>query len=285
MNLTLLTLQFVIRSQGMIFAGFPGAAWHGGLGMMLQRLHPQVFSTLYSVAPESRLYALFPQHDERIEHNETALLRITLFGEATKHALAVCEAISALGQVGMRPGGKFDVQEVHSLTVAGWQAVYRESEGLLAPPQAQSLVDLIAIALPQAQHLRLDLCTPLRIKDGNQLLRTPPSFSQFIRRMLGRLEQLAFATDSETPIIKSRRDAILAEAAQVSLSASAPRTAGLERRSARSGQRMVFDGMEGELQYTGQMTASLPLVLAATLVQVGGKTAFGFGAMEIVGLE
>ena len=281
MSLHLLQLQFTLRSGGIRFPAFPGAAWHGGLGMMLERLHPQAFQALYSVTPESRLYAIKPAHAAAIPEGESFYLRVSLFGSATQYALAIGEAIAALGQVGLRPGGSYQIAAAHYLATTDWQAFFSEEGGLHNQPQAYPLADFLNVMPSGAHKLTLHFTTPLRIKEGNDLVRVAPRYEQLIKRTLGRLDQLAFSAGDSLLYSKESRASLLDEATAVCLASAHLESDSIERCSARSKQRMQFDGLLGEVEYAGEMSATLPIILAASLVQVGGKTAFGFGGIEI----
>jgi len=98
---------------------------------------------------------------------------------------------------------------------------------------------------------------------------------------MSRIDQLAHAAQADTPLPKSERAGLFAEAEAVNIASANVIPFTIERRSARSGQQMQFEGLTGQVDYQGDMRRSLPWLRLAELIQVGGKTAFGFGGIEI----
>lgn len=279
--LRILPMRFVLRSGGMRFSGFSGSVWHGGVGMMLAQQSPTAFGLLYQNNPESRLYSLLPSMSTSIPAGETFELRVTLFGPGVDHALAIAQAIAELGRVGMRPGGHYQVIAAYLVRPEGDAIFLSEREGFIALPRAYAIKDYLQVMQPLATACRVSLVTPLRIKDGNDLLRTAPGYAQLLRRIFGRLDQLAHVAGEATPLAKSGRDALYEEAALVATETSSVRAHGIQRRSARSAQQMQFDGIAGAVDYTGLMQYTLPWLKLGCITQLGGKTAFGFGGLEI----
>ncbi len=56
----------------------------------------------------------------------------------------------------------------------------------------------------------------------------------------------------------------------------------LSRRSARSDQQMTVGGLLGRWRYRGPMALTRGWLSAGQILQIGGKTAFGFGAYDVV---
>jgi hypothetical protein len=280
----MLVLRFDLRSEGLIFPGFAGSHWHGGLGMMLQRQSPATFRLLYGGPEEVRLYALRPPQGDRFPPATRLSLQLTLFGAACTHALACTQAIAELGEVGLDPAGRYRLQQTSVVRGDGETVFYDAADGLLAPPSSADLRDWLGDAPGAAlapSQLKVHLLTPLRIKEGGELVRSAPSYAQLVHRLFGRLDQLAYVIGCEPPLAKSERAPLYAEAQQVALLAADLHDQCLSRRSARSRQQMSFGGLVGRLQFSGETARSLPWLRAGEHVQIGGKTAFGFGAYEI----
>lgn len=279
--LRMLPLCFVLRSSGLNFPEFSGGAWHGGLGMVLAKQSPEAFRRLYQTEPESRLYALRPPIQNRFSVGEQLELRITLFGHGVDHALAVTQAIADLGRTGLRPGGHFELIEARIIAPATEIVHLSEKNGFLAVPRPYAAPEYLAVQPGRIDGCRIHFMTPLRIKEGNNLLRTVPTCAQLLRRIFSRLDQLAHVASEAVPLAKGSRDEIYAEAGRVEIKAYTLTSGDLERRSARSGQQMQFDGLVGTVDYAGEMRLVMPWLRLARLTQVGGKTAFGFGGLEI----
>jgi hypothetical protein len=273
-------LRLTLRSAGLAFPGFAGSYWHGGLGSMLQRHFPATFALLYGGHDDARLYALRPPPGERFPPGSRLTLQLGLFGAASEHLLACTQAIARLGEAGLDPAGCYRLEQASVLLPDTAAVFYTADEGLLQPPPISDFSDWLALRLAPPQ-IGVRLLTPLRIKEGGDLLRRAPDYSQLLHRLFGRLDQLAHVIGSAPPLAKSERAALFAEARQVALLAADVRWQQLDRRSARTQQQMSFGGLLGELQFAGELTQTLPWLVAGQQVHIGGKTAFGFGAYQI----
>jgi hypothetical protein len=166
------------------------------------------------------------------------------------------------------------------VTPEGDSTYFRRTDGLLAPPRAHD-IHAYRHRTGEPARFRVQLETPLRIKEGNDLLRTPPSYAQLIHRLIGRLDQLGHATGAGIPLGKLARRPLLEEAQQVRLKRADVAWTGLSRRSARTRQSMSFEGLVGELEFEGDAAQTLPWLRAGRWLQIGGKVAFGFGGYAV----
>jgi hypothetical protein len=248
--------------------------------MMLERHFRPAFDILFGGAAETRLYALHPPLDADWPEGSAFDLRLTLIGPATRHILACTQAIAELGEEGLRPAGRYRLEAAAVIGPAGDRPYFTHADGLLAPPAVHDLREYRA-APSGVRRLRLRLATPLRLKEGNDLLRAAPRYDQIIHRLFGRIDQLAHAMDVSPPLAKPDRPPLLDEARAVRTTAADVRWTNLERRSARSGQQMNLSGLTGEIDYEGEFTQTLPWLMAGRRLHVGGKTAFGFGGVEV----
>lgn len=280
-SLQILPLRFQLRSNGIRFPGFSGSIWHGGIGQMLAQVSPQAFITLYQTEPESRLYSILPIHAVELPDGVLFELQITLFGKGVDYALAIAQAVNQLGVVGLRPGGRYELEAASYLSSSAEELFFSKEQGFIALPQAMEAANWLGVEAAEVGRCEVRLITPLRIKEGNELLRTAPSYAQLMRRIFGRIDQLAHAAQSATPLPKEMRAEIYAEAEAVQIESANITPFSIERRSARSGQQMQFGGLIGRVIYRGEQRLTLPWLRLAALVQAGGKTAFGFGGLEI----
>jgi len=293
MDMQVLVLRLTLVSGGMGLPAFAGSVWHGGLGAVLHEESPQAFATLYQVGEEARLYSLVPPAGGAWPARQRRQLQVSLFGPATAHGLAVMQALVRLGAVGLRPGGRFEVEIIESVPLGGQgtpQLLYTARGGLLAVPAPAELEAAWAHALAQQSRslpasLEMHLLSPLRIKEHNQDLRVAPTCGQLLRRVLSRAEQLAHASGVELPWLRKGRADWLAQASTVALAQSNVAWQPLERRSARSGQNMAFGGLQGSLTYAVVPPAVGAWLLMAQGLQVGGKTAFGFGGVAVAAAQ
>lgn len=275
-GLAVLPLRFVLRSRGLSFPAFPGTFWRSGLGMTLARCDGTAFRTLFQHDGEAAPYALAPGHGETVPAGQTFHLDLTLLGPACRHAPAVAEAVGLLGETGIRPGGRFSLAAIR-LRLPGGEGDWTGE----AVPQAQGIAEWLARQEPPARGVAIELCTPLRLKDGNLLVRHTPSYATLTGRLLGRVAWISrrFGASWRLPEEDWRR--VREEAARVDVAEGRHAWQGLSRRSARSGQVMHFGGLTGWLGYFGAIEATLPLWRLGEVLQLGGKTAFGFGAVKV----
>lgn len=279
--LRILPLRFVLRSLGINFPDFSGSVWHGGLGLVLAQQSTTAFRCLYQTHSESRLYALLPPMKSSFPTGETFELRLTLFGTGVEHALAVTQAIAELGRVGLRPGGHYEIIEAKVVCPDVDFCYMSAQQGFIAMPRIFVAEDYLVAETGSVNACHIQLSTPLRIKNGNEFLRNTPSYSQILRRIFSRVDQLAHVAEATAPLVKNLREELFEEAERVVIKASNTYLYGLERRSARSHQQMQFNGLLGTIDYVGEMQLTLPWLRLASITQLGGKTAFGFGGLEI----
>ena len=275
----ILPLHFLLCSEGLNFPEFSGSAWHGGLGKVLARNSPLAFRQLFQTGPESRLYSLLPPMRQQFMKGELFELRLTLFGHGVDHALAVTQAIADLGRTGLRPGGNYLLHEASTLGPEGKITFLSNDGGFIALPKIFHAEDYLSAFAHSVESCRINFVTPLRIKEGNELLNSAPAYAQLLRRIFSRIDQLAHVAEETPPLAKKMRGELFDEAEGVEIKASAIAVHGIERRSARSEQQMRFGGIVGAVDYIGAMHSTLPWLRLASLAQLGGKTAFGFGGI------
>ena len=272
-------LRLSLRSAGMTFPAFSGSLWRGGLGMTLERRFRPAFDLLYGGSGDTRLYALLPPQGHQ-PADSSCELRLSLFGPATRHILACTQAIAELGERGIRSAGHYRLEAAAVITPAGDVRFFDAADGLIAPPRPVDLRDYVT-APSGARCMGVNLRTPMRLKEGNKLLESPPEFSQLIHRLLGRLQQLAHVAGMPCPLPKQEHPPIVLEASRVVRIGANLSEDGLSRRSGRTGQRMTFEGLHGSLRYHGDFSQTLPWLMAGRWLHLGGKSTFGFGAYDI----
>ena len=289
MRLDVLVLRFTLASQGMKLPVLAGSVWHGGLGAVLHENSPKAYERLYGTSDELRLYSLLPPEGGAWPTRQLRQFQVSLFGPACPYALAVMQAVVRLGVVGLRPGGQFEVVGIENLALdqrGVSKLLYTARDGLLAAPVPADLATAWAenaagLDPRQSVNLSMHLLSPLRIKEKNHDLRVAPTCGQLLRRVLSRTEQLAHASGLELPWLREGRSAWLALAAEVGLAHADVVWHEMARRSARSGQTMSFGGLIGRLVYTEVPPPLAAWLLLAQGMQIGGKTAFGFGGVAV----
>lgn len=283
-SIPLVSLRLQLASGGLRFPAFSGSIWHGGFGKTLARRFPEVFHLLYVGQAETRLHSLRPAPGQDFPSGSRLTLELSLFGRAGEHVCACTQAIAQLGENGIDPAGHYRLTHAAVQTPSGDIEYFTATDGFTRPPPTTDFRDwLPARRAPPA--IELTLLTPLRIKEGGELVRQAPGYAQLLHRLIGRLEQLAHVTGSRAPLAADERAQLLAAAQHVRLTDAALRWSEIARRSARTNSRMRFGGLLGRLRFVGELNPTLPWLLAGRHVQIGGKTAFGFGAYRIEGID
>lgn len=278
--LRLLPLRLMLKSDTLSLDFFSGPLWRSGLGLALKHHFPGVFDLLFAThARLGRLYALQPPFAP-VHPGECFELGLTLFGDAAQHAIACTQALAQLGEMGL--GERRGKYALVNARVAGSNAApfFDASAGLVSWPTAICPTRWLEQSVGSANLARVVLLTPLCIKDNNVPMLAPPEFTQFVRRLHGRLAQLCEAAGEASPLTRPFREAQLRLAADVRLQHSELKHEVVKRRSALSGQSMSFEGLTGSLTYRGDIAPFAGLLSLGKILQLGGKTAFGFGRID-----
>lgn len=283
-SITLVPLRLQLVSDGLRFPAFSGSVWHGGFGQALARRFPEAFHLLYGGQAETRLHSLRPEPGETYPSGSRLTLELSLFGHAGEHVCACTQAIAQLGESGIDPAGHYRLTHAAVRTPLGDIEYFTAADGFTRPPPTTDFRDWLP-ARPAPAAIELTLLTPLRIKEGGEIVRQAPSYAQLLHRLIGRLEQLAHVTGGRAPFTADERAQLLAAAQDVRLTDAALRWSEIARRSARTHSQMHFGGLLGRLGFAGELDSTLPWLLAGQHVQIGGKSAFGFGAYRIVGSD
>lgn len=276
-TLRFLPLRMQCRSIDLQLGGLAGPLWRSGFGLALNRQFPGMFDLLFSdQARLGRLYALKPPIGE-IRPGQIFELGLSLFGAATEHALVCAQAMAVLGETGLgTPRGHFIVERAG---VGGGGDFLHHTQGLLSRP-----LPLQIAGWESAGRCVVGLCmeleTPLRIKDGNHVCKTAPDFHQLVRRLQGRLAQLCEAAGEANPLPLELAARQLEGATDIGRVADSVRWVEVQRRSSRTRQTMNFGGLLGSISFSGRLTPYAGLFALGDLMQLGGKTTFGFGCLR-----
>jgi hypothetical protein len=133
--------------------------------------------------------------------------------------------------------------------------------------------------LVPTKRINLRLLTPLRIQQKGQVLSSTMSGKDFLMALVRRyyfLQEL-HTRDYQPPDFKD-----LALQAEQIEGKHDFRWCEWQRYSSRQQQKMIFGGVLGELELTGDLTAFLPMLLTGQWLHVGNKTTFGMGHYRLV---
>ena len=282
LDFSILPLRLHLRSHGLTFTQFSGSMWHGALGKVLHEKHQDAFATLYTVADASRLYSMCPPNAQHIPAGEVFIMQITLFGNATTHAWACINALREIGKNGLYQCGFFSIDAVEWVSSDGLKCIEKAQQKINTDILAGSFFNYMDEAkFLDHQILKVQLLTPLCIKNANMPLKQAPNFSQLLRRSHSRAQQIQFTCNSSKKSIEQGKQVIFDVAEPVKLIYANVRWVEIERRSARTGQSMHFGGLVGDMLFQGEIANAMPWLHMAQYLQLGGKTAFGFGGIQV----
>lgn len=281
--LALHRFRFTLEAVGSLsLPAFPGNEFHGGLGMMLARDAPEVFRVLYDEQDGSRPrpYMLHvPVFERDLSDGEPFYVDLTLFGLASAIFYACFDALAQLGKMGIgRERGRFAIRAVDAVKPDGQTPVFsrEEGHGLFWDAATQLGELLVPPAAAPASACSVDFFTPLRLKQNNQLVRTPPALELLLQRILSRASQLAGAP------LPAWREQVLDVASQARVASHDMCWHEWNRYSSRQQKVMPFGGLMGTVRYEGDnLQALLPYLRLAEWLHVGNKTTFGLGACRV----
>lgn len=278
--LTILPLKLLLRSETLKLNIFAGQLWRSGLGLSLSEAFPLVFTQLFGEsAQQGRLYAL-ETPSQVIAPGEEFTLGIKLFGPACAHAMACVQAIARLGEIGL--GENRMRFMLIAASVDGNPPFFSVDRGIEDWPKATSAQALLTAENSPANALEVEFTSPLRIKENNRPYFGELSFSMLIRRIYGRLAQLCEEAGQANPLSRADYQMLLLGADRVSLvTGESMNKTSIRRRSSRTGNTMDFEGLLGKCRYQGDLSPYLGLLRLAEVMQLGGKTTFGFGCLNL----
>ncbi len=279
--LRILPLRLTLQSRSLSLSFFSGPLWRSGFGLALKTHFPGIYDLLFAdQARLGRLYALQPPF--RAVHSEDVFdLGLSLFGPACDYAVACAQAIAHLGEMGLgSKKGKYILVEA-SVAGGGTPPFFTIASGLIEQPAAVPPQSWLEPFPGNVRELHLDLLTPLRIKKDNEPLLAPPEFSLLVRRLHGRMAQLCEAAGERVPISRSVSNKQIELATSIRLHDSKLSHTEVKRRSTRTGETMYIEGMTGSLCFRGDLAPFIGLFSLGSILNLGGKSAFGFGCFSI----
>ena len=270
-----LVLDFFL--QGDLPDGDRHTLWHGAFGKTLSQVSPSLFERLYGIGENrARLYSLVPPLPGYPR------LRVTLTGDACDGGLEVTNTVKEMGRHGLgRERRSFSIHWAQYGAQEPMPYYYGVDDKTIGMPEARSITkDFFHQDIGQRNRMRFCTITPLILKEGNGLMAHPPTFSVLVRRLLGRVSQLAHAAEAHLPYDEDQQRHWQGMAASVGLVDQKIRMSSFARQSKRTRHHMVFNGWDGTLEYAGPVAPFHGLFRLGEKLQLGGRTAFGFGAFQ-----
>jgi hypothetical protein len=276
---------------------FMGNLWRGQLGAWWHAHAPSAFAALMGEDTGGRPWALCAPWSDAAWVPAGAILesRVTLIGPGVAHAAAVIDALGELGRAGLgarrgasgqRTGARLSDLRLEPLP--GTSQTQPSLLDVLDHPAAPTGLQP-GVADCACQPLWVALKRPLRVKESGKVFLGVPTLEQLLRRTLGRLVQLLPAPPDGHDRAEERSRLFEPEAhAALVAAARACHCVGHDlqawhwrRQSRRTHQAMPLEGLTGRLHYAGPHAALRPWLRIADWLQIGSKTTFGFGVLEL----
>lgn len=216
-----------------------------------------------------------PIGEQSLQAGETFSFNLVLIGVAIEQLAILIQAWQIALQRGL---GKTHSRValchvIYEPEQAVAQRVYQTGNKRLSTPADWKLPNL-----EPTRQLTVQLLTPLRLQQKGKVLLHTMRGRDFLMALVRRYYLLAefYADNYLAPDFSDL--ALQAEA--VSCKAQL-QWFDWQRYSSRQKQKMVFGGVIGELELSGDLTVFLPLLISGQWLHVGNKTSFGMGRYQI----
>ena len=275
-----LTITLQLQSDGEL-PPFKGSMWHGWLGHALKQVSEPAFTALYQQHDheQPKPYAIQPGYDQKTQwrRGECIDFGLTLFGQATELWPVLLNALHAGQILGIGPARiKLRLVTVAVRTPTGNSLdIQPHSLGAFLQPWEEG-------SEPSLCQVHLQLRTPLRLKHKGQLVQhpdglTPQLLAKQARRRLMQLTRYWVADD---PALLQAIDQQPLGCQDVQLLPSLYYE-DWQRFSLRQQEFLSFGGLKGGLACQGMVQPFYRWLQLAALLQLGGKTTFGLGCIEL----
>lgn len=261
---------------------FLGSTLRGVIGQTL-RQDPEAYNHLYNnrvlngnqqdtvnpyiIRPPKNETGIYPEGEKLTFH-------AILFGEAVKYTPQLISAIEGIGKLGL--GAARYPFKLDKITHPFDQRVIWES-GDFHEIAVRSMV-LPYYSLPSVERVRLKTITPLRIRRKGKLLEYI-DFPTIVRNIAHRIERIGERYGGWIDDQESQR--IQALSSEISVVNEEWKLVTMNRYSNRTGEKMDFSGLMGEMCFEGPLTPFVPWLYAAQILHIGRNTTFGMGQIKV----
>ncbi|MDA9557142.1 hypothetical protein N9R79_06540 [Vibrio sp.] len=255
---------------------FKGSMLHGWFGHALKRASDRAFHVFYGTheGQQPKPYAITPclnnkTHWRKGEHFQ---FDITLFGESIHLLDEVIHAIQLGEKMGIGPARcGFKLTHISSRTPT--------DERFEITPY--SLSDRFTQEADSSQYL-VNLVTPCRTKHQGKVLKKGVENGEFwAKQATRRLTQLArFWVNDDEELLRLASDLPMT-VNQANLSAQTY-FEDWHRYSLKQNEFVPFGGIQGTFMVCDETRSLLPYYRLAEALQLGGKTTFGLGAVQLI---
>ena len=281
-------VQIKMQAAG-VFDQNAGALFHGSLGWAMHDAAPALWQLGYGelAQQDSRPFSILPPRLP-CQWQAGELLWFEFVGLAHM-SQQLPELVQSFIRMGERGLGQnrfgFTVQQVVQNTPDGQCLLWQHSLPVLAINYQSRLLQnavLHSLALSEqipsdSMAVRVECLSRLRLKEQGKVLQSAPSAVQLARAVCRRLLSLQHSTDTE----KEQLYQLIANLASIQIYQDNSERSELHRYSQHQQQKHAIEGISGSWVYAGpQVKQLLPWLALARWLHVGGKTSFGFGAID-----
>lgn len=241
---------------------------------------------LYKTVPHP--FIIEPPLDVRryVPSGSSLDLGMVLIGPALEYLPYFIYAFMDMGEQGLgRERGRFTLESVVSEEAEGPTNIFLHESGSLQAPAgfpAQSFIRSRISEFQADSKICMNFLTPGRIKHADHLVEKP-EFHHLVRALLRRFSSLSYFHGGETLEMDFR--GLIDAANHIQRSGGESHWYDWERYSSRQKQRMSLGGFIGTLEYEGDFTPFLPLLVWGELLNLGKGVTFGLGRYRLEHLD
>jgi hypothetical protein len=283
--LTIARYKFLLISEKIMLES-PLNTFHSALGNTLKRLAPEVFEACFATKKGDswpRPFTLYiSNHHHLLSPGDPLIIELTLFNEAIAYFDHFHAALVAIGKHGLyRDLFKFNISGVWGISIHNATPIWLPHTNLYNNYKPVKADDILALECNvHTNVLHFEMVSPLYIKSNGEPQRDPPTMKILIERILQRVSQL-----SHTGFDHATTEFLIGHAAEVT-SRDTRRTHWVEwsRTSVRQHQTMHLCGHLGRITFFNDnynLPFIIPWLILSTWTHIGGKTAFGLGAVRV----
>jgi hypothetical protein len=289
-RLAVLHLQVQIKMQAAgAFDENAGALFHGSLGWAMHDVAPDLWQLGYGELEQqdSRPFSILPPKAPcQWQAGDLLCFEFVGLAQMSQQLPELVQSFIRMGERGLghhRLG--FTVQRVVQHTPHGQCLLWQHHLPVLAMNYQSGLLHsalLQSVALSEqipsdSMAVRVECLSRLRLKEQGKVLQSAPSAVQLAKAVCRRLLSVEHSTAAE----KDQLYQLIANLAPIQIYQDNTRRNDLRRYSQHQQQKHAIEGISGDWVYSGpQVKQLLPWLALARWLHVGGKTSFGFGAIE-----
>lgn len=266
-----------------------GALFHGSLGWAMYDAAPDLWQLGYGelAQQDSRSFTILPPKAPcQWQAGDLLWFEFVGLAQMSQQLPELVQSFIRMGERGLghhRLG--FTVQQVVQHTPNGQCLLWQHHLPALAINYQSSVLQtalLQSVALSEqipseTMAVRVECLSRLRLKEQGKVLQSAPSAVQLARAVCRRLLSVQHSTTAENDQLYQ----LIANLAPIQIYQDYSKRSDLHRYSQHQQQKHAIEGISGSWVYSGpEVKQLLPWLALAQWLHLGGKTSFGFGAIE-----